>query len=338
MRILQRAQKDPSACRGGGRAEGPASIACMAMHDDELYLDEEVARRLIIEQFPEWRQKPVRHVRAEGTVNVIYQIGADLAARFPLRSADPTDMSAELTREAAAMRELATCCPFPTPQRVAEGTPGHGYPLPWSVQTWLPGIVATPSGLASSQSFAYDLATLVRALRTADTGGRHFEGTGRGGNLQDSDEWMSVCFRESDGLLPVDQLCALWATFRTLPAAGVEVMTHGDLIPGNLLVEGERLVGVLDGGGFAPADPSLDLVAAWHLLDAEGRALLRSELACSDVEWSRGAAWAFQQAMGLVWYYRKSNPGMSALGRSTLSRILSDPTLSAPTPVVPGFQ
>ena len=38
-----------------------------------------------------------------------------------------------------------------------------------------------------------------------------------------------------------------------------------------------------------------------------------SELACGDLEWWRGAAWAFQQAMGLVWYYRETNPGMSAL-------------------------
>lgn len=36
----------------------------------------------------------------------------------------------------------------------------------------------------------------------------------------------------------------------------------------------------------------------------------------------------FQQAMGLVWYYRESNPEMSALGRSTLGRILSDPEIT----------
>lgn len=105
-------------------------------------------------------------------------------------------------------------------------------------------------------------------------------------------------------------------------------MSHGDLTPANLLVDGERLVGVLDGGGFAPADPALDLVAAWHMLDLGTRNVLRRELGVSPVEWRRGAAWAFQQSMGLVWYYRESNPGMSALGRSTLERILSDPEVN----------
>jgi hypothetical protein len=48
-------------------------------------------------------------------------------------------------------------------------------------------------------------------------------------------------------------------------------------------------------------------------------------LGCGDIEWERGRAWAFQQAMGLVWYYVQSNPVMSELGRSTLGRLLQPP-------------
>jgi hypothetical protein len=32
-------------------------------------------------------------------------------------------------------------------------------------------------------------------------------------------------------------------------------------------------------------------------------------------------AWAFQQAMGLVWYYARSNPAMSRFGQRTLLRL-----------------
>jgi aminoglycoside phosphotransferase (APT) family kinase protein len=101
-------------------------------------------------------------------------------------------------------------------------------------------------------------------------------------------------------------------------------MSHGDLIPGNVLVRDGRLVGVLDAGGFGPADPALDLVSAWHLLDRRPREQLKAAMGCGDVEWARGMAWAFQQAMGLVWYYVRSNPVMSRLGRRTLDRILAE--------------
>lgn len=125
------------------------------MHDDELHIDEEVARRLIIDQFPEWRLEYVRRIATDGTVNAIFRIGADLTARFPLRSADPTDMRAELAREAAAMRELAAYCPVATPAPVAMGDPGYGYPLPWTVQTWIHGTVATPQDFPHSEMFAH---------------------------------------------------------------------------------------------------------------------------------------------------------------------------------------
>jgi len=301
------------------------SVTAMRMHADELVIDDEAVRRMIADQFPQWRDEPVRRLATDGTVSAIFRIGDALAARFPLRDAEPRDVSALIAEEAAAMRELAACCPFPTPLPVAEGAPGTGYPLPWSVQTWLPGEVATPSGLAHSESFTHDLVHLLHSLRAADTRGRPFRGVGRGGDLTHADAWMQECMEGSAGLLPVDRLRALWSRFRQLPGAGRNVMTHGDLTPPNLLVDGERLAGVLDGGGFGPADPALDLVAAWHLLDAGPRALLRRELECDEVQWWRGAAWAFEQSMGLVWYYRESNPGMSGLGRSTLSRILGDP-------------
>jgi aminoglycoside phosphotransferase (APT) family kinase protein len=120
---------------------------------------------------------------------------------------------------------------------------------------------------------------------------------------------------------------------RVLPrgAAG-DVMSHCDLIPGNVLVSGGRLAGILDVEDLAPADPALDLVAAWHLLDALPRQALRDDLRCDDLEWERGKAWAFQQAMGLVWYYVDSNPAMSRLGRRTLERILAATPLSPEDP------
>ncbi|MGI5130373.1 aminoglycoside phosphotransferase family protein [Pseudonocardia sp. CA-107938] len=291
------------------------------MHVDQITITVEDARRLVDEQFPQWRGLPLRAVASAGTVNAIIRIGDGLTARFPLRGRDPVRVRAELEAEAAAARELAACSPVPTPRPVAIGEPGEGYPLPWSVQTWVPGRVATPHEPAGSTAFARDLAAFISALRAVDTRGRRFAGTGRGGDLRDHDDWMQTCLRESEGLLDVPRLRALWAELRDLPPAGPDVMSHHDLIPGNVLVRDGRLAGVLDGGGFGPADPALDLVAAWHLLDDAPRAELRRLLGCDDVEWARGRAWAFHQAMGLVWYYAETNPPMSALGRSTLDRL-----------------
>ena len=91
-----------------------------------------------------------------------------------------------------------------------------------------------------------------------------------------------------------------------------------------MLVADGRLVGVIDVGGLGPADPALDLVAAWHLLEAGPRRVLREELGSDDLEWARGRAWAFEQAMGAVWYYEHTNPVMHRMGGTTIRRILAD--------------
>ena len=296
----------------------------MAMHADQIHVSTDTVRRLVKEQFPQWESLAVREMPTAGTVNAIFRIGDELAARFPLRAQDPTQVRAWLRSEAAAADELADISSVPTPKPVAIGEPGHGYPLPWSVQTWLPGSVATVDDPAGSVEFAADLAAFIAALRATDTRGRRFDGEGRGGHLPDHDEWMEVCFRQSEGLLDVVRLRAMWAELRTLPEVDGHRMCHGDLTPPNVLVRDRRLVGVLDGGGFAPADPALDLVAAWHLLDDVPRKVLRDSLGCSEIQWRRGMAWAFEQSMGLVWYYAESNPSMSRWGRRTLDRLVRD--------------
>ena len=292
------------------------------MHDDQVHIDADIVRGMISDQFPEYRREPIQPLRTIGTDHAIFRIGSGVAARFPLRAMDPVECADRLRSEAAAMTAFAEHAPFATPRPIAIGRPGRLYPMPWALQTWIEGEVTTLDGLATSTLFARDIVHLIATLRTVDTRGRRFDGQGRGGILPDHDDWMEVCFKNSAGLLDVERLRRLWTHLRALPPAGPDVMSHRDLIPGNLLVRGEHLVGVIDAGRFGPADPALDLVAAWHLFDPERREIVRTALGSGEVEWRRGAAWAFQQAMGLVWYYARGNPPMSALGRSTLSRLL----------------
>jgi len=292
------------------------------MHDDQLTVSPRTVRALVDEQFPRWRGLAVTEVTSPGTVNAIFRIGEGLAARFPLQPGSAAVVRGRLADEAAAARELAGRTRFGTPEPVAIGEPGAGYPLPWSVQTWLPGVTADDEDPGGSAAFAHDLAEFVGGVRSIDTRGRRFGGEGRGGDLRSHDEWMQTCFAASEDLLDVPRLRRMWAVLRELPRGpGGDVMSHGDLIPGNVLVSGGRLAGILDVGGLGPADPALDLVAAWHLLEDGPRRLFRDDLRCDDLDWERGKAWAFEQAMGAGWYYARSNPAMSLMGLRTLRRI-----------------
>jgi len=292
------------------------------MHADQLLVTVAQVERLVAEQFPAWSGLPVQAVAFAGTVNTLFRLGDALVARFPLVPGDAAVVRAQLVREADAAAELRGRITAPTPVPVALGEPGHGYPLPWSVQTWLSGVDAFVDDPGDSVAFTHDLANLISELRAIDTAGRAFTGGNRGGRLTDHDAWVEICLARSGDLFDVSRLRGLWAEWRTLSRTAPDVMSHGDLIPGNLLVRGGRLAGVLDVGSFGPADPALDLVCAWHLLAAGPRSAFRDELACDDVEWERGRAWAFEQAIGAGWYYRQSNRAMSRMAERTVARLL----------------
>lgn len=228
----------------------------MRMHEYQLDVTGATARLLIDDQFPHWRHLPLRRVATSATVNTIYRLGDGLTVRFPLVGGSAEQERAALQAEADASGEFAAVSTVPAPEPVALGDPGHSYPLPWSVQTWVPGHDATSEDPADSMRFANDLAVLLIAMRAADTKGRQFTGTGRGGHLPDHDEWMAVCFGKSEKILDVPRLRGAWDRLRSLPEVDGDVMTHGDLTPPNVLVRGGRLAGVLDTGGFAAADPA----------------------------------------------------------------------------------
>lgn len=295
------------------------------MHPGQRAITELTVKTLVSTQFPRWHHAEVRPIANPGTVNAIFRIGDHFVARFPLVFDEVAIVRTRLEMEATAANELLGRSPFATPEPIAIGDPGDGYPLPWSIYSWLPGQIATADNVSNSESFALDLARFIGAVRAIDPKGRTFDGDGRGGELFLHDEWMQKCLAYSEGLLNVAPLRTLWAEMREIPRDHTpDVMNHADLIPPNILTNGGSIVGVLDVGGLRAADPALDLVGAWHLLNARGRAALRECLECDDAQWQRGRAWAFEQAMGAVWYYVESRPTMSLGCQRTLQRIVAD--------------
>ncbi|MGZ0151547.1 aminoglycoside phosphotransferase family protein [Kribbella sp. WER1] len=293
------------------------------MHEGQLDVTVELVEGLVKEQFPEWSALPIRAVPSHGTVNALFRIGDELVARLPVLPGDAAGMRQELADEADAARRLNAISPYPTPEPVAIGAPGPGYPQPWAVQTWVDGTIAYDADVAGSTAYAEDLARFVLALRAAPTEGRVFQGTWRGGVLTSQDRSVADGLERSRGMIDVDALARLWTDLRTTPRTEPDAWTHRDLMPGNLLVADGRLAGVIDVGTFTVSDPAMDLQPAWNLLGPTARAAFRTALGSDDAEWRRGMGWSFAQAIGCLWYYVETNPVMSRTAHHTLTALLT---------------
>ncbi len=294
------------------------------MHTGQLEPTAELVAALVAEQFPQWETLPVRPLTSDGTVNAIFRLGDPLVARLPLQPADPDVARAEIRKGATAAVELAKLSPVPTPEPVALGEPGPGYPMPWAIYRWLEGAPASHVHVAESAALAEDLAGFVAALRQHPNPGLTFSGDNRGGRLRDHDEQVRSWIVDGAHVMDASRLTALWESLLDTPRDQPDGWTHGDLMPGNLLVSDGRLAGVLDVGTFAVADPALDLQPAWNLFSTATRSTFRRAISVSDDEWRRGMGWAFAQAIGCLAYYEATNPAMSHAAHATLVRLLSE--------------
>ena len=160
-----------------------------------------------------------------------------------------------------------------------------------------PATTVPRSTRAASDAFARDLAALVADLRAVPTEGRTFVGerrTNRGGVIADHDAWVQTCLARSAGLLDVAALAALWERLRELPRGPApDVTTHGDLIPGNVLVarHGAPTPGWPGcSTSAAPARPtrrSTSSAPGTCSTTGPGRRSARRS-ACDDATWARG--------------------------------------------------
>ena len=105
------------------------------MHEDELEIGEQLVRRLLAEQFPEWAGLPLRRIEPSGTVNAIFRLGDELSARLPRRRGPTEPGSTELDW----LPKLAPQLPVEVPVPVAQGRPGDGYPWFWEIHNWVEG-------------------------------------------------------------------------------------------------------------------------------------------------------------------------------------------------------
>jgi aminoglycoside phosphotransferase (APT) family kinase protein len=293
------------------------------MHANEIHTDVVLAQRLVSGQFPQWAGLAIEPVPSAGTDNALYRLGDDMVIRLPR-----TRRTAGLvSKELEWLPRLAPLLPVEIPVPVAKGEPAEGYPWPWSVNRWLEGGNPTVDHIADPEALANDLAGFVEALHRIDptsgppAGEQNFF---RGVPLALRDEPTRSAIADLRGVIDAEAATDAWETALRTPAwDGPPVWIHGDLAPGNLLLQGDRLTGVIDFGCLGVGDPAADLIVAWNLLPANVREIFRTELGVDDATWDRGRGWALSVALIQLPYYRATNPALATNSRHVISEVLA---------------
>lgn len=207
------------------------------------------------------------------------------------------------------------------PTVVGVGEPDLDYPERWAITTWLDGTrPSTPSSdpRVNGTRLADGLVQFLTELRGIEVPESAKDDQAlswyRGLPLCDLDadfrEAATEC-RELEIRLDIDEALRTWD--RALAASeGVDPPVswfHGDLLVENLLVDATGgLEAVIDFGGLALGNPTVDLAVAWEALDDAGRQIFRRGLDVEDSMWIASRGWALFIAMITFPYYGASMP------------------------------
>jgi aminoglycoside phosphotransferase (APT) family kinase protein len=294
------------------------------LHDDEVATDAELVRRLLAAQHPQWADLPIERFDSTGTSHYIYRLGSDLAVRLPRRPGT----SSEIAKDQQWLPKPAPHLPLAIPAPLAAGKPGEGYPWEWTVYRWLEGESATLDGVADLVQAATDLGRFVAALQEIDTAGApgpSEDNYWRGCPLAARDGVTHYGIEQLHGKIETAAVIAAWEEALATPEwSEPPVLVHGDLMPGNLLVDRGRLHAVIDFGCLGVCDPASDLQIAWNFFTGESRAAYRAALPVDDATWDRGRGWALSVAVLQLPYYEASNPVMATIARHTIDEVLAD--------------
>jgi aminoglycoside phosphotransferase (APT) family kinase protein len=266
-------------------------------------IDAGLARQLVTSQFPRWRDLTLQPMSTTGTDSVIFRLGPALGLRFP-RIAWAQQ---QVAKEFELLPRLAPLLRVELPLPVAVGEPEGEYPFPWLVYEWIDGNDLQREEGADHMTIADDLAAFVMSLEGIDTagaptGGRHL------GQMRRDDATVRSCLESIRGVVDVDRAIAIWE--EALGAGAPEQpmrWVHGDLLPGNVIVRGGRVAGVIDWSSAGVGDPACELMIAWSL-PPPGRARFRSALDFDAATWSRARGWVVEQAAHFIAYYATTIP------------------------------
>ncbi|QBR85398.1 aminoglycoside phosphotransferase family protein [Legionella israelensis] len=275
------------------------------MTNQSVNIHSDLVKQLILSQFPQWKDLPIKPVTLSGWDNRTYHLGDEMLVRLP--SAE--SYAAQVDKEQTWLPKLALKLPLQIPKPLALGQPEFGYPFNWSVYEWIKGRSLAEVEV-DKQTLAKELADFlthlyqIPAMEGPASGAHNFY---RGGPLAVYDAETRQAIQILDTSIDAKKALKIWQIALAARWQNAPVWVHGDISPGNLIIRDEHLHAVIDFGLLSVGDPACDLVMAWNYFESKSRQGFKEAMALDNNTWHRARGWALWKALIIACGMSKTN-------------------------------
>ena len=290
----------------------------MTMHENEFSIDEKLVYRLLNSQCRQWAHLSLQSVTSSGTDHALFRLGKDLVIRLPRLDGAINNINKEWEWLPQISPFLKTSISEP----LFKGDPTEFYPYSWLVSPWHQGANPPLEKENEYAQLAKDLASFLNQFHAIPLENGPY--SRRGVPLKVFDEETRNAIQQLDGEIRTKQVTEIWEHFLELPYwQKTLVWVHGDLLPGNVIIENTRLSAIIDFSDLGVGDPACDLIVAWSLFNKSSRNVFKEHLHDIDEQtWQRGRGLALSIALIILPYYKHTNPGLVSVAKNMLKNVI----------------
>ncbi|HCU06306.1 MAG TPA: acetyltransferase [Holosporales bacterium] len=285
----------------------------------------ELAKKLIDHQFPEYADLPITSVEQQGHDNHTYRLGDALLIRMPTAEA----YALKVPKEHALLPKLAAHLSINIPTPIKMGAPSKDFPYPFSIYKWLDGQSANLVHIDEDalDCIAVQLAIFLKELQNIDgvdgpEPGQH--NWWRGDHVSVYDKGARKQIANLENIIDHKACLHLWENACATSWKQAPVWIHGDFSSGNILINDNKLSGVIDFGGMGIGDPACDLVIAWTFLKGKSQEIFKQAMGLDADTWTRARGWALWKATFELCYIKEKDSAAAAFQKSIINSVINE--------------
>lgn len=215
------------------------------MHENEFEINEHLVHTLLESQCSQWADLPLKAILSSGTDNALFRLGSEYVVRLPRIEWAPGSVSKSINKEYEWLPKISRFLKIPISEPLFKGISNKSYPWLWTITRWNEGNNPDFEKENEYEHLAKDLAYFLNELHGIKLANGPF--SRRGVPLKDLDEQTRKALSELKEVIDVEATMSLWDHLSNIPSWNKDpVWVHGDYLPGNILVQNNRLSAVID--------------------------------------------------------------------------------------------